>query len=335
MNQVMENIKNCFKNNGGLMKDYDVDSELKILKPLRFKRYSNLRRYIANFVIMFTMLFARPKKGIRKKRYVIKGYKHQKVKVYVLEKKTDIGKKPAMLYIHGGGFQMAGTPVHIKMITDMMVKTDYKAVVVKYRLIPKHPFPTAFFDTYHTLLWMANHHEFLNIDLNHLALAGDSAGGNLAAGVSLYARDHQGPKIEKVLLIYPVLDQSMSTKAMEMYDDTPMWNSNLNKDMWKIYLKNGDFGLLDYASPLQADLKNFPTTYIETAEFDCLRDEGVLFSQKLGEAGVCVYTNHTRKTVHGYDALFFSNLVKDCKEKRILFLKGEMHEKDQSINVES
>jgi acetyl esterase/lipase len=317
------------------MRDYDVDSELKILKPLRFKKYSRLRRYIANAVISFTNFFARPKKGIRKKTFVIRGYNHQKIKVFFFEKKTDQGKKPAMLYIHGGGFQMKGTPVHLKLITDMMVGSDYKAVVVKYRLIPKYPFPTAFFDSYHTLLWMVEHYDYLNIDINHIAVAGDSAGGNLAAGVSLYARDHKGPKIEKVMLIYPVLDHTMSTVSMRDYYDTPMWNSNLNKDMWKLYLKNGDYGLLDYASPLQADLKNFPQTYIETAEFDCLRDEGVLFSKKLEQAGVDVFYNHTLKTVHGYDALFFSQLVKDCKAKRILFLKGEMHEKDQSIHVES
>ncbi|MDX9691546.1 MAG: alpha/beta hydrolase [Acholeplasmataceae bacterium] len=317
------------------MKDYDVDSQLKILKPLRFKRYSNFRRFFSNLVIQFTMIFARPKQGIRMKRYHIKGHNHQRITVYFLEKKTDQGKKPALLYIHGGGFQLGVTPVHLKMVTDMMVKTDYKAVIIKYRLIPKYPFPTALEDSYHALLWMAGHANFLNIDINHLALAGESAGGNLAAGVALLARDRKGPPIEKVLLVYPVLDQSMHTQSMNDYDDTPMWNANLNKDMWKIYMKHGDFGMLPYASPLQADLKGFPQTYIETAEFDCLRDEGVLFGKKLEKAGTTVYTNHTRKTVHGYDALFFSDLVKDCKAKRILFLKGEFYEKDQSIHVES
>ena len=98
---------------------------------------------------------------------------------------------------------------------------------------------------------MVEHYDYLNIDTSHIAVAGDSAGGNLAAGVSLYARDHKGPKIEKVMLIYPVLDHTMSTVSMRDYYDTPMWNSNLNKDMWKLYLKNGDYGLLDYASHIK------------------------------------------------------------------------------------
>lgn len=310
------------------MRDYDVDSELRILKPLRFKRYSNLRRFIANGIISLTMFFAKPKKGIRKRKFVIRGYRHQKIKVYFFEKKTDSGKKPAMLYIHGGGFQMKGTPVHIKIVTDLMVGTDYKAVFVTYRLIPKHPFPTALFDSYHALKWMTDHADYLNIDTNHIAIAGDSAGGNLATGVTLYAKDHHGPTIHKVLLIYPVLDAKMTTQTMKDYIDTPMWNSNLNKDMWKLYLKNGDYGLLNYASPLQADVTGFPQTYIETAEFDCLRDEGVLFGRKLKKAGVSVYENHTLKTVHGYDALFFSKLVKEVKEKRISFLKGDLNEKN-------
>lgn len=310
------------------MRDYDVDSELKILKPLRFKKYSHLRRFIANGIITLTMFFAKPKKGIRKRKFIIRGYQHQKIKVYFFEKKSDVGKKPSMLYIHGGGFQMKGTPVHIKIVTDLMMGADYKAVFVTYRLIPKHPFPTALFDVYHALQWMIEHADYLNIDTDRIAIAGDSAGGNLAAGVTLYARDHHGPSIQKVLLFYPVLDATMATQTMTDYYDTPMWNSNLNRDMWKIYLKNGDFGLMNYASPLQADLTGFPNTYIETAEFDCLRDEGVLFGRKLKKSGVSVIENHTSKTVHGYDALFFSNLVKDIKENRISFLKGELNEKN-------
>ena len=310
------------------MRDYDVDSELRLLKPLRFKKYSNFRRRFANAIIMLSMVFAKPKKGIRKKTYHIKGYQHQLVKVYFFEKKTDQGKKPAMLYIHGGGFQMRGTPVHMKLVTDMMMGTDYKAVFVNYRLAPKHAFPTALEDAYHALLWMKEHADYLNIDINHLVVAGDSAGGNLSAGVSLLSRDRQGPKIEKVMLIYPVLDASMHTHTMNDYTDTPMWNSNLNRDMWKLYLRDGDFGMLPYASPLQAELHDFPITYIETAEFDCLRDEGVLFSNKLLRYNVIVDAHHTLRTVHGYDALFFSKFVKDIKQQRIEFLKRSFHEKD-------
>lgn len=310
------------------MRDYDVDSELKLLKPLRFKKYSRLRRRLANGIIILSMFFARPKKGIRKKTFIIKGYKHQKVKIYFFEKKSDDGKKPAMLYVHGGGFQMRGTPVHIKIVTDMMMGTDYKAVFVNYRLIPKHAFPTALEDVYHTLLWMKEHADFLNIDINHITIAGDSAGGNLSAGVSLLSRDRNGPKIEKVMLIYPVLDQTMHTDSMNDYIDTPMWNSNLNRDMWKMYLRDGDFGMLHYASPLQANLHDFPMTYIETAEFDCLRDEGVLFSNKLVKANIIVDAHHTLRTVHGYDALFFSKFVKDIKEQRNEFLNRSFHEKN-------
>lgn len=86
--------------------------------------------------------------------------------------------------------------------------------------------------------------------------------------------------------------------------------------------------MLKYASPSLANLEGLPKTYIETAEFDPLRDEGVLYAKRLKEANVDVTENHTFKTVHGYDAVFFSNFMKDMTEKRIQFLKGEYDEKN-------
>ena len=308
------------------MKTYDVDKALMILKPIRFKSYSNFRRIFANAVIAFSNFFARPKKGIKKRVFKIKGYQHGTIKVYYFQNKHLEGKQKAILYLHGGGFQMEGTPVHIKMITDMMIETNYQAVYVKYRMFPKHRFPTALEDSYHALLWMHEHADFLEIDINHLAIAGDSAGGNLAIGVSMLARDRKGPKINKMICIYPVIDHTMQTASMKNYDDTPMWNSNLNAAMWKEYLKQGDFGMLNYTSFLSSDLSNMPETYIETAEYDCLRDEGILFAEKMKKAGNKVYTFHTKGTVHGYDAAFFTDLVKSIKENRNLFLKGTLHE---------
>jgi acetyl esterase/lipase len=306
------------------MANYQVDPELLILKPLKFKKYTRARRAFANFVIDFTMFFSRPKKGIRSRHFYIRGYQHMKVKVTVYELKDQMEKAPGLLYIHGGGFQMAGTPVHISMLQNIILETKQKAVYVKYHLSPKHPFPTAFFDCYHALLWMKEHADYLNIDMNHISVAGDSAGGNLATAVALYARDHQGPKIEKQMLLYPVIDQKQETPSMKAFHDTPMWNSTLNKSMWEIYLKNGDHGMMQYASPSYAQLHDMPETYIETAQYDCLRDEAIEYAKKLSEAGVTVHEYHTLKTVHGYDAVFFSKLVKRMMHHRIQFMKGEL-----------
>jgi acetyl esterase/lipase len=320
----MVTISSFLENKGYVMAKYQVDPELLILKPLKFTKYTNSRRGLANFMFNLTMFFTRPKKGIRRRRYWIRGYNHMKVKVTVYEIKDQMEKAPGLLYIHGGGFQMAGTPVHIAMLQNIILQTKQKAVYVSYHLSPKHPFPTAFFDCYHALLWMAEHADYLNIDLNHISVAGDSAGGNLATAVALYARDQKGPKIERQMLLYPVIDVRQNTPSMKAYDDTPMWNSILNKSMWELYLKNGDHGMLPYASPSCADVHDMPETYIETAQYDCLRDEAIEYARKLSEAGVTVHEYHTLKTVHGYDAVFFSKLVKRMMHHRIQFMKGEL-----------
>ena len=305
------------------MDKYNIDPELRVLKPLRFKKYNSSRRLIANLIFALTVFFTRPGKNVIFKKYKIKGYNHQNVKIFVLRKKNEAGKTPSLLYIHGGGFQIVGTTVHLKMLEKIVQETGHTIVYVNYHLAPRHPFPAAFFDCYHALLWMKNHASFLHIDEDKISVGGDSAGGNLAAGIALYARDKSGPKIVKQMLLYPVIDVKQDTPSMKEYDDTPMWNSILNKSMWEVYLKNGDFGMLEYASPSLSSLENMPKTYIETAQYDCLRDEAIEYAKKLALAGNQVVEHHTRKTVHGYDAVFFSNLVKKMIENRVEFLKGD------------
>ncbi|MFH0766890.1 MAG: alpha/beta hydrolase [Bacillota bacterium] len=310
------------------MEKYDVNQELRILKPLRFTKYTNTRRFFANLVFRLSMFLTKPKKGICERRFIFYGYLHQKVRLSVYELKNQEGKAPGLLYIHGGGFQIQGTPVHERLIANIIRETKHKAVYVNYHLSPKYPFPTALEDCYHALLWMKEHADFLGIDTSELAVAGDSAGGNLATGVALLARDRKGPHIHKQMLLYPVLDVKQQTESMKAYYDAPMWNASLNKSMWEIYLKNGDFGMLEYASPSLADVTGLPETYIETADYDCLRDEGILYAKRLKEAGIKVIEHHTKNTVHGYDAVFYSQLVKNLTKQRIAFLRSKHNEKD-------
>lgn len=310
------------------MTKYEVISELSLLKPIRFLKYSNTRRIMQNLLFEFSMFFTRPKRGIRMRRFWIRGYNYEKIKIIFYDFKNNNDKLPVILYFHGGAFQIEGTPVHIKMITNMMVGANHKAIYVKYRLAPKYPFPTALMDGYHALQWVKEHEDFLNIDSSKITVAGDSAGGNLATAVALLSRDLKGPKISKQMMFYPVIDMRQETYSQKHYDDTPMWNSNLNKVMWELYLKNGDHGMLSYASPSLAKLENLPKSYIETAEFDPLRDEGVIYAKRLKEANVTVTEHHTFKTVHGYDAVFFSNFMKEINDYRINFLKEPYHEEN-------
>ncbi len=310
------------------MKKYDIDKELKLLRPLRYKKYSHTRRVIFNIFFNMSMVFSKPRKGIKIKKYIIKGYQNQKIKIYVLKNQKIKSNQKALLYIHGGGFQIEGTPVHMNMLSNIIYDSGHTAVYVKYRLAPKYPFPIGLEDCYKAYLWMIDYKEFLGINPNYISVAGDSAGGNLAVGVALLARDRLNNMLDKMLLFYPVIDHRQITPSIEAYDDTPMWNSILNKSMWETYLKNGDFGMLNYTSLLLGDLKGLPKTYIETAEYDCLRDEGIWFAEKLKSLNIEVVERHTKKTVHGYDAVFFSDFMKKRTKDRALFLQGGLkHEK--------
>ena len=134
----------------------------------------------------------------------------------------------------------------------------------------------------------------LGIDKDKIAIGGDSAGGNLAACVAQMALDRKEISLCFQLLVYPVCDHTLSTASMYTFQDTPLWNAPSSKLMWDVYLKGKDRNNLPkYVSSLQrTDLKGLPPTYIETAEFDCLRDEGLLYAQKLNDTNITVSYTH-------------------------------------------
>jgi acetyl esterase len=300
------------------MKSYDIDPQFKILKPITFNSYSKYRQITTNVLLNTMMFLARPSLDIKVKKYKIPGYLKEPIKLnfYKLINQQDYTN--VILYCHGGGFQIEGNPIHLKILGTMMKKTGFKGVYVQYRLAPKYPFPAGFMDCYEALNWLDQNRDTLKI--KNIIVAGDSAGGNLAAAISLRARDLNGPKIIKTMMLYPVIDNRMDTESKQIYDDTPIWNSKLNYDMWKNYLKDGDHQMIQYASLIEANLDNLPQTYIETAEFDCLRDEAKRYAEHLKLANNKVVEVHTKRSVHGYDACFTTDFVKDLYEKRTAFL---------------
>lgn len=192
---------------------------------------------------------------------------------------------------------------------------------IDYRLAPRNPFPAAAEDAYCAYAFARFFPEKLGIDPGRIAVGGDSAGGCLAAGCAMAARDRGFPPCFQ-LLIYPVLDRRMQTDSMEKYRDTPMWNTVKNRMMWKMYLPESD-PAGEYASPGEAKFfEGLPPAYIETAEFDCLHDEGAAYADKLRSAGICAELNETKGTVHGFDVITNSRLVKQCIERRIAALKN-------------
>ncbi|MBW2388056.1 MAG: alpha/beta hydrolase [Deltaproteobacteria bacterium] len=209
--------------------------------------------------------------------------------------------RPCVFEIHGGGF-MTGS---IEMMDPwcQRVAGEIGAVVVssEYRLAPEHPFPAGVEDCYAALSWTAANAPELGIDAGRLAIAGQSAGGGLAAGCALMARDRNGPKLCFQLLEIPELDDRLETPSMMAFTDTPLWNRPNAEWSWRHYLGPDHTGEVSaYAAPSRAeDLSGLPPAYVSTMEFDPLRDEGILYALAMMQAGVSVQLHAYPGTFHG------------------------------------
>lgn len=246
----------------------------------------------------------------------IKTVDEKNINIYIFEPLKYKTNK-VVLYIHGGGVVFKGCSYHYNLCKIFAKDGDCKVVYVDYRLAPKYKYPIPLEDCYSTYKWIIKNANELEIDKNKIIIAGDSAGGCLAVDVTLKAIEEKIVKPCYQLLIYPVLDKRNKTESMKKYTDTPMWNSKLNKKMWRYYLRNNN-----YISPNERNnLYNISPTYIETAQYDCLHDEAKEFAKKLKESKVNVILNETKGTMHGYD-IKNSKITKEAVLKRIETLKN-------------
>jgi len=229
---------------------------------------------------------------------------------------------PALVYYLGGAFAMPHTSLHLENCERYANEAGCVVVFVDYRLAPRHPFPCGFEDCYAALRWTLQQAHTLGIDVTRVAVGGDSAGGALAAGVAQKARDDALVQLCGQLLIYPVLDNTCATVSATEFIDVPLWNAVSNHRMWEMYMSRyRDRPTPPYAAPAFGELHHLPFSYVETAEFDPLRDEGMHYANALEAGGVTVVRNETRQTIHGYDGMAKSAIAKDSMLKRIAFLK--------------
>jgi acetyl esterase len=212
---------------------------------------------------------------------------------------------PCVFEIHGGGFIIGS----IAMMEDwcQAISAELRAVVVsvEYRLAPENPFPAGLEDCYAALRWTAKNADSLQVDRRRIAVAGQSAGGGLAAATALLCRDRGGPSLCFQLLEIPELDDRLETPSMQQFDDTPMWNRPNAVASWQHYLGASHAGETSaYAAPSRCkDLGGLPPAYVSVMEFDPLRDEGVLYALALMQAGVATELHAFPGTFHG-SALF-------------------------------
>lgn len=238
--------------------------------------------------------------------------------IHVIKPQNNMDKMPCILDIHGGGFIFDGAPHMYEYAANYALKTNSVVIFPRYRLTPKHNYPKQLNDCFMTYDWIKENSDMLNIDVNKIGILGDSAGGYLAAMTVNYAASI-GDKLLFQLLIYPVTDPLMSTESMKRFIDTPVWNAKNNKSMWNLYFRKQE---IDRASQslLIMDLPtNIPDTYIETAEFDCLHDEAILYANRLIKSNVNVFINETKETMHGFDEVK-CQITDNAVNNRIEFL---------------
>ncbi len=208
---------------------------------------------------------------------------------------------PVVVYFHGGGWVICDLDTHDGTCRALANGVNAVVVSVDYRLAPEHKFPAAAEDAYEVTSWVAAHADELGVEPSRLAVAGDSAGGNLAAVVALMARDRGGPAITFQLLVYPVTNHSFDTDSYRENADGYFLHRASMEWYWRQYLADERDGANPYASPLRVeDARGLPPGMVITAEFDPLRDEGEAYGRKLAEAGVPFDVRRYDGVFHGF-----------------------------------
>ena len=210
---------------------------------------------------------------------------------------------PLVVYFHGGGWVIGDIEIVDRPCRALANASQCVVASVNYRLSPETKFPGPVEDCYAATNWLAGHASDIGADGRFVAVSGDSAGGNLAAAVSLMARDRGGPALSYQLLIYPVTAPAAGTASASYQQNAEgyLLTKASMEWFWDHYLAAPDDGKNPYASPLLApDLRNLPPAMVITAEFDPLRDEGQAYAQRLREAGVSVKTSYYDGMIHGF-----------------------------------
>ncbi len=216
------------------------------------------------------------------------------------------GALPVFMFFHGGGWVLGDYPTHERLIRDLVVGSGAAAVYVDYTPSPEARYPTAINQAYAATQWVAQHGQQIGVDGQRLAVAGNSVGGNMAAVVSLMAKDKGTPAIKYQVLLWPVTDANFNNASYNQFADGHFLSKSLMQWFWDNYTTDPKQRAQIYASPLQASLEQLqglPPALVQTAEFDVLRDEGEAYARKLDAAGVEVTAVRYNGMIHDFGLL--------------------------------
>lgn len=238
---------------------------------------------------------------------------------------------PVTIYIHGGGWVMGDKETHDMLIRKLSNCTNSVIAFVNYSRSPEAIYPTAINQIYGVLKYLYENPQDFNIDSDRIAIAGDSAGGNMAAAIALKAKNEGGPKILFQALLYPVTDADMDTDSYKQFKDGPWLTKKAMEWFWNAYLPDKKLRDDIYVSPLKAtvcQLEDLPPALIIVDENDVLRDEGEAYARKLDKAGVDVISVRINNTHHDFlmlNALWHSKAVKGAFAILCAILNHKLH----------
>jgi acetyl esterase len=234
-----------------------------------------------------------------------------RVRIY---RPTGDSRQPVLVYLHGGGLVMGTNHSFEPLARALAAESGAVVVAVEYRLAPESPPPAQLDDAYAATEWIAGNASDLDVDARRIAVVGDSAGGSLAAGVALAARDRRGPEIFAQALLYPGLDRDMSAPSITSLADAPLLTRDDIEFMHA--LVDGDEGPPTdaYQVPAYAtDLSGLPQAIVVTAGCDPIRDWGERYATRLIDAGVQTTLTRYPGAYHGFlmrsDATFRGRLA--------------------------
>ena len=236
------------------------------------------------------------------------------VKLYIMTPQQVAEKPGALLFIHGGVWIVGNFDNHQRLLRDLVVGSGQIGVFVEYSPLPAAKYPTQLEECYAALKWIAAHANEFGADSDRIAIAGNSVGGNMAAALTLMAKDRNGPKITYQVLFIPATDASVDTDSYHEFGTGRFLARAFMKYGWDLYAPDEKTRNNPYVSPLRAtnkQLQGLPPALVITAENDPLRDEGEAYGRKLMDAGVPTTTTRYDGMIHDFVLL---NAIRNTSE---------------------
>ncbi|GAA0937727.1 alpha/beta hydrolase [Pseudonocardia zijingensis] len=227
---------------------------------------------------------------------------------------------PGVVYLHGGGFVRGSLDTHDRLCREVCVQGGLIVVSVAYRLAPESRYPAAHDDAGDAFTWVSEHADASGIDGGSLAVAGDSSGGALAAGIALASRGH-GPPVKAQGLLCPALDATMSSDSVDRYADGPFLTRAALEWSYDLYVPDADDRRSNLASPLLTrDLTGAPPAVIVSGQIDPVADDARRYGEMLAAAGIEVRSHEYKGMPHSFPLL--AGVLDDGGHAITVFARG-------------